>query len=69
MDENKKILRNSIACLYCGEVIESRHVHDYRRCGCGKVAVDGGRDYLRRLFPAFPTEDHYKELSTFEDTF
>lgn len=43
------IVRNSIRCLVCTEEIESAHVHDFRRCGCGSVAVDGGLEYLRRM--------------------
>lgn len=42
------ILRNSVLCLKCNTEIESRHRHDYVRCPCGNVAVDGGKDYLKR---------------------
>jgi hypothetical protein len=59
-----KILKNSVQCKFCGEVIESRHVHDYVTCECGKVSVDGGRDYLKRSYPAnVRPEDAYLELS------
>jgi len=30
------------------EIIESLARHDYRQCGCGRVSVDGGREYLKR---------------------
>ncbi len=43
------IIRNSIRCRRCGQEIESRHRHDFRFCECGAVAVDGGREYRRRL--------------------
>ena len=43
------IERNSVHCNLCGDDIESTHRHDFRRCGCGAVAVDGGHDYIRRL--------------------
>lgn len=36
------ILENKIKCKHCGDVIESKHVHDFKRCSCGRVAVDGG---------------------------
>ncbi len=36
-------------CNECGDVIESVHRHDFVRCSCGAVAVDGGKSYLRRL--------------------
>lgn len=44
-----KILHNVIRCKRCGDVIESKSVHDFRFCSCGACAVDGGRDYLRRV--------------------
>ena len=43
-----KIIKNAIQCRKCGDVIESKHVHDFVSCSCGAVAVDGGLDYLRR---------------------
>jgi hypothetical protein len=42
------ILRNRAACLSCGEVIESAHVHDFQLCSCGSLHVDGGNAYLKR---------------------
>ena len=44
-----KILRNSAKCRKCGVEIESTFRHDYVGCGCGAIAVDGGKSYLRRL--------------------
>ena len=44
------ITRNSIKCLVCEDEIESVHRHDFKWCKCGRVAVDGGKAYLRRLF-------------------
>lgn len=40
---------NRIRCKLCGDVITSQSVHDFRFCKCGKCAVDGGKEYLRRL--------------------
>jgi len=45
-----KIIKNAIRCNLCGDEIESRHVHDFVRCSCKACAVDGGHEYLRRLF-------------------
>ena len=45
----KKIIRNRIKCKKCGEIIESTSRHDFKFCKCGAVAVDGGKDYLRRV--------------------
>ena len=30
-----KIIRNAIRCKKCGEVIESKSVHDFKFCSCG----------------------------------
>ena len=38
-----------IRCKNCGEIIESKSVHDFKFCKCEAVAVDGGHDYLRRV--------------------
>ena len=42
------IKENKIRCKKCGEIIESKNVHDYVTCKCGACAVDGGHVYLRR---------------------
>ena len=43
-----RITRNAIRCKKCGDVIESKTVHDFKFCSCGSCAVDGGYDSLRR---------------------
>ena len=43
-----KIIRNRIMCRKCGDIIGSKHRHDFKSCSCGACAVDGGHDYLRR---------------------
>ena len=40
---------NKIKCKKCGDVIESKSVHDFKWCLCKAIAVDGGHDYLRRV--------------------
>ena len=57
----QKILKNCIKCKSCGEVIESLNTHDYKSCSCGRVAVDGGHDYLRRCFT--DSSDDFEDLS------
>jgi len=47
--QNPRIIRNSARCNHCHDHLESRHVHDFVTCKCGKLSVDGGRDYLKRL--------------------
>jgi hypothetical protein len=56
------IVRNSIKCKLCGDEIESTHVHDFKYCACKSVAVDGGKDYRRRL----GNKDNYEETSIVE---
>lgn len=50
MMSNSIIIRNSARCLRCGDEIVSEHRHDFRRCSCGGISVDGGTSYIRRLF-------------------
>lgn len=52
------IIRNSLKCLLCNDIIESKHRHDFVSCSCGNVFVDGGKDYFRR---------GYKDFSKVED--
>ena len=63
--EVQKIIRNAIKCNYCGDIIESLHRHDFKWCGCKTVAVDGGKDYLKRTFTNSPND--FEELSVVED--
>lgn len=35
-----------IKCILCGNIIESTSTHDFVRCSCGTVFIDGGDDYL-----------------------
>ncbi len=43
----KMIIRNSVRCRKCGDVIKSIHRHDRVVCGCKAVGISGGREYLR----------------------
>lgn len=44
-----EIKRNAARCRKCGDVIESTFRWDFVRCKCGAIAVDGGKEYLRRV--------------------
>ena len=44
------IIKNQVKCNHCGDIIESKHRHDFTTCSCGCVSVDGGHDYLRRYY-------------------
>ena len=43
-----RIKLNQGHCGKCGELIVSRHRHDFVTCKCGAASVDGGNSYLRR---------------------
>ncbi len=76
------ILRNMAKCLICNETIESTHRHDFVKCSCGNLHVDGGKDYLKRgaedfsqveelsthptLAPEEKIEEYYKKARTFQ---
>ena len=49
MEKKEEIISNKIKCKKCGDIIESKSTNDYKRCSCGAVAVDGGKDYLKRI--------------------
>ena len=59
MEKKEEIISNKIKCKNCGDVIESKSTNDLKRCSCGAVAVDGGKEYLKRL----GNEKDYEELS------
>jgi hypothetical protein len=51
--------RNAAKCLQCQEIVESEYQHDFVRCSCGNVAVDGGTAYRRRVFKT----DQWEEVT------
>lgn len=62
----KKIKVNKIRCKKCGDIIESKTSHDFKYCKCKSIAVDGGKEYLRRCF--VNSVDDFEELSEYEET-
>ena len=36
-----------LRCLKCKDVIESKSIHDFQRCECGTIFIDGGNEYTR----------------------
>ncbi len=64
----RKIKKNSLKCLLCGDIITSKHVHDFVRCSCKNVFTDGGNEYLRRgITELLPNGDEpFVDLSEFE---
>lgn len=61
--EKEVIISNKIKCKKCEDIIESKNTNDYKRCSCGAVAIDGGKDYLKRI----GNEKDYEELSEIKD--
>ena len=61
--KKEEIINNKIKCKKCGDIIESKSINDYKRCSCGAVAIDGGKDYLKRI----GNEKDYEELSEIKD--
>lgn len=59
-----KLVRNVIQCRQCGDVIESRSVHDWVKCGCGQATVDGGLVYARRTY----RDVGFNEMSEYEES-
>ena len=62
----EKIISNKIQCKHCGEVIESKHIHEFVTCKCETCSVDGGHYHLSRSYKNSPEED-YIELSEVEE--
>mgnify|MGYP004555835943 FL=1 len=64
MEKKKEVITsNKIKCKKCEDIIESKNTNDYKRCSCGAVAIDGGKDYLKRI----GNEKDYEELSEIKD--
>ncbi len=59
------IISNKIKCKFCGDIIESKNVHDFKFCSCGKCAVDGGHDYLKRSYDGTSPEECFEDLSIY----
>lgn len=36
-----------IQCNICNDIIQSMSRHDFVRCSCGAIAIDGGDDYIK----------------------
>ena len=46
----KVLTKNSVKCLVCNTVLESKYRHNYVKCHCpNETACDGGLEYQRTL--------------------
>ena len=60
-----KLVKNSVQCLVCLEVLESKYQHDFVMCKCeNQVFVDGGLSYIRM---GAMNLDLVKELYEYEE--
>lgn len=59
-----KITTNKVRCDLCQDEIESTYTHDFKWCSCGNVAVDGGKEYMRRLYQ---NKEAYTDLSIYNN--
>ena len=59
MEKKEEIISNKIKCKKCGDIIDSKSTNDYKKCSCGTVAVDDGKDYLKRI----GNEEDYEDIS------
>ena len=63
LGKKPRIILNKVKCINCGEIIESKTINDFKRCMCGKIAIDGGKEYLKRI----GNDEDYIELSEIEE--
>lgn len=58
-------------CLCCGDILVSKHRHDYVACSCNNLSIDGGTSYQRVSCSnpelildksVYWTEDNFKEV-------
>lgn len=52
----------AVKCRQCADVIVSTHVHDFKRCKCGEISVDGGKSYINRSAKDLNNIDAYDEV-------
>lgn len=65
--EKRRILKNALKCLRCGDIIESKHRHDFQTCSCGNFSVDGGHDYIRRVYGQGMLKKDFIDLTEYEE--
>ena len=70
----KQLVKNSVKCLQCGEILESKNRHHMSMCSCPNgTACDGGLEYQRTLAVdldkvedlckyVFMTEQEYQDM-------
>lgn len=56
-------MRKKLKCKKCGDIIESKHRHDFKWCKCHSCYIDGGNEYLR----VGGNEENYEIIDAIED--
>lgn len=55
-----------IRCRKYGDIIESKHRHDFQTCKCMSIFIDGGKEYSRIGFPFGNPDDWYERVEKYE---
>lgn len=53
-----------VECQICNDIIQSHYRHDFVKCFCGQIYVDGGGAYLR---VGYQKPGDYKILEEVDD--
>lgn len=53
----RKVTINKVGCKRCNDIIESKHEHDFRKCKCGLIFIDGGTTYQKHGLSVNLTEE------------
>ena len=67
--EKMVCIQNEAQCAKCGQIIFSRHRHDFVSCKCRAISVDGGLEYRRYVgdFASIIDRSMYIPLKAKED--
>ena len=61
----KVLTKNSVKCLVCNTILESKYRHNYVQCSCpNETACDGGLEYQRVLGKDLSLIDNLCEYRT-----
>ena len=56
-------------CYKCLSIMESKHRHDFVRCGCGESFLDGGDVYFRAGGYTVGVPDDYEDYAMTAEEF
>jgi hypothetical protein len=55
-----------IRCKKCGDIIQSKHKHDFQTCKCMSIFIQGENEYSRIGFPFGNPDDWYERVENNE---